>query len=273
MTTPRLDVVIVSHNTRRELLECLRALFAAPPADMGQVFVADNASSDGSASAVREGFPAVTVIEMGRNAGFAAANNAAIRHATAPLLLLLNSDTLVPPGAVDRLAARLDATGAVAIGPRLVDAEGRPEVSFGRMLSPWTEAVQAWRQRAARRHTPRARARINRLLAAEREADWVTAACLLVRREAAVAAGLFDERFFLYEEDVDFCAALRAAGGRVVFTPAAEVVHLRGRSALSPGAASRAHYDRSHLAFYEKHRPGWAPLLRLWLRLRGRTVR
>jgi GT2 family glycosyltransferase len=99
--------------------------------------------------------------------------------------------------------------------------------------------------------------------------DWVSGACLLVRRDAAVAAGLLDERYFMYEEDVDFCAALRARGGRILFTPAAEVVHLRGRSIRRAGAGS-SHYDRSHLAFYEKHAPRWAPLLRLWLRIRGR---
>jgi len=87
-----------------------------------------------------------------------------------------------------------------------------------------------------------------------------------VRRDAATAAGLLDERFFMYEEDVDFCASVRRNGGRVIFTPRAEVVHLRGRS---PAAERRrTEYDRSHMAFYEKHAPGWVPWLRLWLQLR-----
>ena len=85
-------------------------------------------------------------------------------------------------------------------------------------------------------------------------------------------AGLLDERYFMYEEDVDFCAALRARGGRVLFTPSAEITHLRGRSIARAGGSSSAHYDRSHLLFYEKHLPRWAPWLRLWLRLRGRVV-
>ena len=109
------------------------------------------------------------------------------------------------------------------------------------------------------------------LVRRERGVDWASGACLLVRRDAAVAAGLFDERYFLYEEDVDLCAALRARGGRVLFTPAVEVTHLRGRSSRAVGAGA-SHYDRSHLAFYEKHRPGWAPWLRTWLRLRGRSI-
>jgi len=91
---------------------------------------------------------------------------------------------------------------------------------------------------------------------------------MLLERSAAAAAGFFDERFFMYEEDVDLCAALRNAGGRILYTPAAEIVHLRGRSMAA--GAGKALYDRSHLAFYEKHLPGWAPWLRLSLRLRGR---
>jgi N-acetylglucosaminyl-diphospho-decaprenol L-rhamnosyltransferase len=92
-----------------------------------------------------------------------------------------------------------------------------------------------------------------------------------VRREAAEAVGLLDERYFVYAEDVDFCAAIRARGGRVLFTPVAEVVHLRGRSAASAPAATARAYRRSQLAFYRKHHPRWAPLLRLYLRLRGQA--
>ena len=266
-----LDIVIVSHNTRDELIDCLSSVFAAPPTGLRTVFVVDNASADGSAAAVRERWPAVEVLALDRNVGFAAANNLALRRAAAPLVLLLNSDTVAPAGAIDTLAARLLETGAVAAGPRLVDARGRPEISFGRMLSPWTELVQRRRVRLAARDTPAARRAVDRLLSQERVVDWVSGACLLVRRTEALAAGLLDERYFMYEEDVDFCAALRARGGRILFTPRAGIVHLRGRSigrAAPSGAAS--HYDRSHVAFYAKHAPRWAPLLRLWLALRGR---
>ena len=265
-----LDVVIVNFNTREDTLTCLRSLQAAPPRGLGSIWVVDNASTDGSAAAIRQGWPAVQLIELHENVGFGRANNVALARAEAPLVLLLNSDTIVPPEAIDALVARLEATGAVAAGPRLVDGQGRPEVSFGGMLSPWAEARQRRLVRLAGQDTPRARRIIARLLSEEREVDWATGACLLIRREAARAAGFFDERYFLYEEDVDLCAALRARGGRIVFTPLAQITHLRGRS-----GAPRAHaaYDRSHLAFYEKHVPHWAPWLRWWLRLRGRSIR
>jgi GT2 family glycosyltransferase len=97
----------------------------------------------------------------------------------------------------------------------------------------------------------------------------VSGACLLVRRADAEAVGGLDERFFMYTEDVDFCAAIRARGRRVLFTPDVEIVHFRGRSAATAPAATQDAYRRSQIAFYEKHRPGWAPLLKLYLTLKA----
>lgn len=271
--TPRLDIIIVSYNTSADLQACLASLHAAPPELPHQICVVDNASSDGSAEAVRLHWPGVRVIPLDENAGFAAANNAAIRRTSSPLILLLNSDTVVPAGAVDRLIERLEATGATAAGPRLVNAAGEPEVSFGPMLSPLAEAVQRMRVRLAASAAPWARRYIARLVGQERMVDWVSGACLLVRRQAAEAAGRLDERYFMYEEDVDFCAALRSRGGRILFTPAAQIVHLRGRSFAATGRVASPLYDRSHVLFYEKHAPFWGPLLKAWLALRGRAIR
>ena len=268
-----LDVVIVSHNTRDDLANCLASLYANPPSLLQLVVVVDNASTDGSVALVRERWPAVRVHALERNIGFGAANNVALRASAADLVLLLNSDTIVPAGSLDRLVERAILSDAVAAGPRLVDGEGRPEVSFGPMLTPAAEFAQRLRVRAAARGGAMARRYIERHLARERFVDWVSGACLLLRRDAAAAAGFFDERYFMYEEDVDLCAALRQRGGRVLFTPHATIVHLRGRSVRASNSPSSSHhYDRSHLAFYEKHAPRWAPWLRGWLRLRGRST-
>jgi GT2 family glycosyltransferase len=267
------DVVIVNYNTKADLLRCLGSLVEPKPSMLARVMVVDNGSTDGSVDAVRAAFPAVEVFALERNAGFAAANNVAIRASSAPLVLLLNSDTLVTAAALDTLVERLESTGATAAGPRIVDAEGYPEVSFGEMLSPMAEVRQRRLVRLAAQRDPASQQTVARLLTDERDVDWVTGACLLVRRDAALAAGLLDERYFLYEEDVDFCAALRAGGGRILFTPRAQIVHLRGRTRTHDPGAATAHYDRSHLAFYEKHLPHWAPALRLWLKLRGRSIR
>ena len=249
-----LSIVIVTFNARADVEACLQSLVDAPPSIPHDVTIVDNASTDGVVQAVAANFrgqvlnleksgnsrpdpgggDGVRIIEMGRNVGFAAANNAGIRATTGSHVLLLNSDTIVPAGALDALVARLDATPDAAVaGPRLVDAGGKAELSFGRMISPLAELRQ---KRLAKR-----RAWIERETRREQFVDWVSGACLLVRRADAEAVGLLDERFFLYTEDVDFCAAIRARGRRVLFTPAAQIVHLRGRSrAALPDRAAAA---------------------------------
>jgi len=220
---------------------------------------------------VRQRWPGVRVIDAGANIGFARANNTGIRQTAGELVLLLNPDTVVPAGAIDTLVASLDARpDAAAVGPRLVDATGRAEVSFGAMIGPLAELRQKLLVNGNDRGSPLVCAYVDWLTRRARGVDWVSGACLLVRRVDAEAVGLIDERYFIYAEDADFCAALRARGRRVLFAPAAQVVHLRGRSAASMPRATDTAYRRSQLAFYSKHHPGWVPLLRAYLKLRGR---
>ena len=271
--SPRLDIIIVNYNTAGLLTGCLTSLRDTPPAIPHHVCVVDNASSDISVAWVTKEWPDVEVVPLTENVGFAAANNIGIRRTSAPLILLLNSDTIVPEGAIDRLVERLEATGSAAAGPRLVDSTLSAEVSFGPMLSPLAEAAQLIRIKLAASKSGWASRYIKGLVSHERRVDWVSGACLLVRRAAAEEAGLLDERYFMYEEDVDFCASLRANGGHILFTPASEVIHLRGGSFAATGHAVSPLYDRSHVRFYEKHAPHWAPLLKAWLALRGRAIR
>jgi N-acetylglucosaminyl-diphospho-decaprenol L-rhamnosyltransferase len=262
MPLPRLSIVIVSYNARADLERCLETLVRDRPAVDHEIVVVDNASTDDTVDALRMRWSGVRLIEAGMNLGFSKGNNVGIRQSFGELVLLLNGDTLVPPGAIDGLVAALDARPDAAVaGPRLVDADGRPELSFGRMISPFNEL----RQKLL------ARGNIDRLTSREREVDWVSGACLLVRRADAEAVGFLDERYFMYTEDVDFCAAIRARGRTVLFTPRVEVVHLRGRSRRTAPHATEQAYRRSQVAFYEKHHPAWAPILRLYLRLRGRS--
>jgi GT2 family glycosyltransferase len=256
------SIVIVSFNARADLERCLESLHAAPPATPHDIVVVDNASTDGSAAAARR-WPHATVIEVGSNVGFARANNIGINASGGANLLLLNSDTIVPPAAIDRLLAELERQPDVAVaGPRLVDGSGRAELSFGRMIGPFNEFRQKRRAQSGA---------VDALTKERQYPDWVSGACLLVRRADAEAVGGLDERYFMYAEDVDFCAAIRARGRRILFFPDVEVVHLGGRSAAAAPQATRAAYRRSQIAFYEKHHPGWAPLLKLYLRLRGQV--
>lgn len=265
------SIVIVSFNTCGDLQRCLESLHLAPAAFSHEVVVVDNASTDGSVEITRRQWPAVRLIETGSNLGFARAVNVGIRASTGTAVLLLNSDTILPAGAVDRLLDLLTRRPEVAvIGPRIVDAEGRAELSFGRMMGPLNDLRQKRLVDAHARRDPRAGRRVDTLTRREQHPDWVSGACLLVRRSDAEAVGLLDERYFMYAEDVDFCAAIRARGRRILFTPAIEVVHLRGRSVATLPIATRLAYRRSRIAFYEKHHPGWAPLLRLYFQLSRR---
>lgn len=262
------SIVIVSYNAREHLVDCLESLRAHPPAATHEIIVVDNASADGSAAAASV-FPGVRIIRSEKNAGFSAANNIGIRASTGENLLLLNNDTIVPAGAVDRLLARLRREPDVAvIGPRLVDGAGRAELSFGPMITPLNEWRQGRLIRGLANNEPPVVEQVEAMTRREQRPDWVTGACLLVRRIDAEAVGLLDERFFMYTEDVDFCASIRARGRHVLFTPDVEVVHLRGRSAATAFSATRKAYEKSHLRFYMKHQPIYVPLLLVfrWVR-------
>lgn len=267
---PRLAIVIVTFESRGEIDGCLDSLTVSPPAVDHEIVVVDNASSDGTAARIRSRWPSVRVIEAGGNLGFARASNIGIRATASELVLLLNPDTRATAGSLDRLIGWLDTEPRVGIvGPRIVDEHGRAELSFGRMISPLAELRQKVLMVGNQRGLPFVRAAVDRMTRVSADVDWVSGACLLGRRVALAAAGLFDERFFLYTEDVDLCAAVRAHGWRVRFFAGAEIVHLRGRSAASDRPAAIAAYRRSQLAFYRKHHPAWARALWLYLRLRG----
>lgn len=272
--TASLAIVIVAHNVRGDLERCLRSLAAAPPARPTTIAVVDNASTDDTLAALARDWPGVQALAAGGNVGFARGNNLGIRATRSDLVLLLNPDTLVGAGQIDRLIDGLAADpDAAAAGPRLVDASGRPELSFGPPISPWGEFTQRRLGRAYERGEAAAVAAVERLTTEPGEKAWVSGACLLAWRADLDAVGLLDERYFMYTEDADLCAAFRARGRRVLFVPDATVQHLRGRStATAPGVTERRRRE-SQLAFYRKHHPAWAPLLAWWLRRRGFDVR
>ena len=163
-----LSIVIVSFNARADLERCLRSLHQSPPAASHEIIVVDNASTDDSVQAART-WPDVRVIESSTNRGFAAANNTGIRASAGPMLLLLNSDTIVPPGAIDRLLATLqNHSDAAAVGPRLVDGKGRAELSFGSMLTPLAEWRQQRLMRGLERGDPAVREQVEAMTSEER---------------------------------------------------------------------------------------------------------
>ena len=264
-----LTVIIVSYNARAHLGRCLGSLHTAPPAIEHEIVVVDNASTDGAPDEARR-WPGVRVIESGANLGFAAGVNIGLRATNGRLVLLLNPDTEATPGAVDALVAALDADdGAAIAGPRIVDARGVPELSHGALPGLVSQARTKWLMRRMAAGDHRALAHARALTATACRTDWVTGAGLLVRRAEADAVGGLDEGYFLYFEDVDFCSAVRARGGRVLFTPTALFLHDRGASGAGRPAAAKQAYRASQRRFYERHHPRLMPLMRLYLRVRS----
>jgi GT2 family glycosyltransferase len=267
----RLAIVIVSYNSRSDLDNALRSLTAPPPAVAHEIVVVDNASTDSTPAHVRERWPRVRLIASENNLGFAQANNVGIRSSASELVLLVNPDTLVTGAAVDRLVSIMDTRSDVAIvGPRIVDGRGRAELSFGAMISPWAELRQKLLVRGNDRGLSVFTLLVDRMTRRTHRVDWVSGACMLIRRADLDQVGGFDPRFFMYAEDVDLCAAVRAHGRSVLFTADPQVVHLRGRSALSAPDTARDAYRRSQLAFYAKHHPSWLPFLKAYLKILGR---
>lgn len=262
---PTIAVVVVTWQSGATIERCLASLRdgGAQPLEL---VVVDNASTDGTPGAVRASFPEAKVVETGANLGFAAACNRGAAATSAPWLLFLNPDTEVRAGALGALIARaLSEPRCSAAGPLTRYPDGTPQLSFGPDLTPFTEPGQRRLVRGLRRRDPDVVSEVTRLVRESGERDWVSGACLLVRRSAFVAVGGFDDGYFLYEEDADLCRRLRDAGGRVLHVAESEVVHAVGAS-MAASATSRLAYHRSHLRYYRRWN-GAAAALALRLRI------
>jgi len=253
MSEPRVSVVVVCFEAREDLPECLASIETHAGAGH-EVLVVDNASTDGSAELVARTHPNVALIRNAANFGFGRACNQGAAASAGRHLLFLNPDARLTSGALDALSRILDDDPAVGIvGPRTLNEDGTQQVSFGPALGLAAEWRQRRLVRGVRRRDPAALRRAEALSAAPSEPDWVSGACLLIRRAAFEQVGGFDEAFFLYEEDVDLCVRAGAAGWRVRYEPRAAVIHRLGSSMARLAPRARLEYHRSHLRYYRKH--------------------
>ena len=233
------------------------------------VTVVDNASGDGSAEMVAEHFPWVRMIRNDRNVGFGAAHNQALRAASGRYLLILNSDATPGSGALQALVDFLDAHPRVAVaGPRLRYPDGRVQPSRRRFPTLATLLLESTQ---LQRFSPD-NAVLRRYYVADRpddepqEVDWLVGACLCVRASAADEVGLFDERFFMYSEELDWCRRFHAAGWRIAYVPQSEVMHMEGASARQDLTQRDRLFQTSKLQYAEKwHGPVVARALRAYL--------
>jgi GT2 family glycosyltransferase len=272
VTAPDLSVVILSWNVRDLLRGCLRSLSrpAEPderPLDI-EIIVVDAASADGSAEMVEREFPGVRLIASVENLGYSRGNNLGLAAARGRYLLVLNPDTEVAGGALRALVHYADAQPQVGlIGPQLLNLDGTPQSSrrrFPTLLTAFFEST--WLQPyAPRRLLDRYYARD---LPGDRaaEVDWVTGACLFIRRAVYEQIGGFDEGFFMYSEELDYCRRARAAGWRVVYYPLAQVVHFEGKSSEQALPERHIRFQRSKIRYFRKyHGRLAASVLRLFL--------
>jgi hypothetical protein len=259
-----LAVVIVNYQSYDELHSCLASIERT--CGDASVVVVDHESDRTAADRLLARFPWIQLLRMAGNDGFAAGVNAGARATSAPLLLLLNPDCVLEPNACCRLTRFLDEHPDVAVaGPRIRNADGSVQASARRFPDVTTTIAgrSSWLTRVlpgnpmSRRNLP---AR-NPNDVTPLEVDWVSGACMCVRRQAFDAVNGLDDGFFLYWEDADFCRRLKHAGWRTMFVPAAGAVHVGGRSSRHAADASLEAFHESAYRLYRKHSGPAARLL------------
>ncbi|MBK8900860.1 MAG: glycosyltransferase family 2 protein [Anaerolineaceae bacterium] len=248
----KLSIVIVSWNIKMLMAGCLKSVFDHSPGFEFEVWVVDNASSDGSVDMVRQQFPQVQLIANQENVGFAPANNQAIRRCHGSYILLLNPDTEVLPGALDALVQFMETRqDAGAVGSLLLNPDGslqpscfpRPTLSreLWRLfhldkLRPYGQyPTQTWDQERPQ------------------EVDVIQGASLLLRREALDQTGLLDEGYFIYTEEVDLCYRLQQTGWHLYWIPQSKVIHFGGQSTKQVAAEMFLQLYKSKIQFFRKH--------------------
>ncbi|MBA4375970.1 MAG: glycosyltransferase family 2 protein [Anaerolinea sp.] len=249
-------IIIVNWNTAEILAECLNSIRHSTQSITYDICVVDNGSTDGSAEMIVSEFPEVLLIRNSTNKGFAAANNQGIHASTGRYILLLNSDTIVPAGALEAMVAFADEHRDVGIlGPKLINADGIVEKSgeqFPSLLKSLVSNIRPVRNVLPRHLTEQLLVRGWEGIA-PCDVGYISGACMLVRREAFEQAGMLDEDYFMYGEEIDWCYRIRNAGWRVVYYPQVEIVHLRDRSGtLKWGNSGMAARKTGERLFYQK---------------------
>lgn len=258
-----LSVIIVSYNTKQKLEQCLRSVFASRCNFSYEVWVVDNASSDGSGKMVREEFPQARLIVNQENLGYAKANNIVLRPASpsgrqaeGKYLLLLNSDVEVAQDTFDKMLVFMDNNEEVGIaGCRVVKDDGKLDLACRRSFPNPRAAF--YRITGLSFLFPKSRLASYNLtyLPEDRilEVDSVMGAFLMIRKAVVEKIGLLDEDFFMYGEDLDWCFRTKAAGFKVMYVPLTTVIHHKGSSSRQAPGKALYEFHRAMQVFYDKH--------------------
>lgn len=272
---PRVTVVIVNYRSYPELRACLASIERSTAAV--RTMVVDQQSDPGPAAAIALEFPGVQLVRLDRNTGFAAGVNRGARDARTPYLLLLNPDSILEPDLCSWLPEWLDSHPDVAVaGPRVENEDGSTQAS-ARRFPDCTTAIagrSSWLTRVlpgnplSRRNLPA----LDPTGTEPMDVDWVSGACMMIRRDVFEALGGMDEGYFLYWEDADLCRRASNRGWRTVYYPATGAMHIGGRSSRHVSDASLRAFHRSAFRLFWRHASvPWrvaAPVVFLALRLR-----
>ncbi len=255
-----LSICIVSWNVREDLQTCLDSLYAGGNELSFEVIVVDNASTDDTVAILNQQYPQVYLIVNPENRGFAAGCNQGICEATGRYILLLNPDTVVPPRGLDELRDFADQhPDAGIIGPKLLYHDGRLQYSCRRFP---TITAAIFRNTFLGRIIP-GTGSVTAYLMADwdhnevRAVDWISGACMLLRRELVDEIGRLDEQFFWGSEDVDYCWRAHKAGWQVLYAPGPQIIHAVGRSSDKAIIPTVINTHRSMYRLYSKHLARW----------------
>jgi len=217
-----------------------------------EVIVVDNGSHDGSGSEMKKAFPWAHLIQNEKNLGFAGAVNQGLQKASGRYVLLLNPDTRVKNGAIERLISFMDAHSNAGIsGAQLLNSNGSRQNSIANFPSLATELLN---KSLLRWLSPERFPGKERIYSEPAEVDSVIGACMMVRRDAWGQVGLLDEDYFLFLEETDWCYRMKRAGWKIYHVPDAEVYHFQGKSAEKEKKRARVEYFRSRYRFFKKNR-------------------
>ncbi|NCT73692.1 MAG: glycosyltransferase family 2 protein [Chitinophagaceae bacterium] len=260
-----LSVIIVNYKSPRLVLDCLHTLLPSTGLVQMEVIVVDNGSGDESEMLIRTAFPQVKWIQTGYNSGFARGNNAGIRVAEGRAILLLNSDTLNERNAVERCAERLLQSTAIAAGVQLLNPDRTSQISGNLFMKGGLNHLMSvpYLGRLIRAAGLSLKVKKTNVAQAEGEVqvDWINGAFLMVKKEAIEKAGLLDEDFFLYAEEIEWCSRLHKTGKMVIYGDL-HVIHLVGMTASEAfGSSFRGYTELTD-------RKGLQLLVSGWLRIR-----
>jgi GT2 family glycosyltransferase len=262
-----LSIIIVNRNTKGLLLDCVESVYKTVPPLSFEVIVVDNGSTDGSVEELNHSFPGVECIKNSGNLGFAKANNQAIRRSAGRYVALLNTDTVLTPGALDTIVKFMDADGKAGIsGGQLLNGDGSLQNSIANIPTLATELLnKSLLKLLFPKRYPGKKNRFER----PTEVESVIGACMVVSRKAMEKTGLLDESYFFFLEETDWCLAMKKNGFKVFFLPGARIYHLQGQTAKKNLAAARVEYWKSRYVFFSKHySPFYNTVLKAGLLLR-----